>query len=555
VTSSPAPSRRRASRLLAAIGAAPGSSTLWTRTSAALLLTVLGVMLATFLDYGITWDEGGLNRYGRRIAQWYSTFGQDDRAAHWADHFYYGGVFEIANLGVQALVPFGVYETRHLTGALFGFVGFVAAWGLGSRLAGPFGGALSALFLVLTPCFYGHVFANPKDVPLASLYALGAWAALRASDSVPRLGWREGVLTGAAIGLASGVRVAAIVLYGYAAVLWLACLWLHSRTPEGANVGWRAVRQVGTAIVSAVVTGWVVMVAFWPYAQVKPFRNPFLAWRKFSYFWDTVTILYDGRLLIARDGPREYIPNLLSLTLPEFYPLAGLLGGAALLALLGRRATWNPATARRVLQALWVLSLAAAPVAWVVARHTPFYNGARHMLFVVPPLAVVAAVSAAVFLRRPGWRLARALGAAALAGSLLVTAADMVQLHPYQYVYYNRLFAGGVKGAADRYELDYWGSSFKEGIEWMVAHYSRRPPREKVRVAGYSSAHVPFWYYLDKTAEGRRLFEAVTLAEHPHVVFATTAIREHEQASGRVLHVVRRQDTPLLYIFEARAPE
>jgi hypothetical protein len=550
----PAQLRQRASRLLAALEAAPGNARLWNLASAALLVSVLGVMLATFLDYGITCDEGGLNRYGRRLVQWYTTLGQDDRAVYWADHYFYGGFFEITNQVIQSLLPLDVYQTRHLTGALFGFVGFVAAWGLGSRLAGSFGGFLSALFLVLTPSFYGHAFANPKDVPLASLYALGAWAALRASDS-PRLGWREGVLTGAAIGLASGVRVAAIVLYGYAAVLWLACLWLRARTVEGADDGWRSVRQVGLAIVTAVVTGWAVMIAFWPFAQVKPFRNPFRAWQKFSYFWDTVTILYDGQLLIARDGPRWYVPNLFSLTLPEFYPLAGLLGGVGLLALLRRRASWSPTTSKRILQALWVLSLAVAPVAWVVIRHTPFYNGTRHMLFVVPPLAVVAGVSAAVFLRRPEWRPARALAAAALAVLLLVTAVDMVQLHPYQYVYYNRLFAGGVRGAAGRYELDYWGSSFKEGIEWMVDHYSRQPPREKIRVAGYSSAHVPFWYYLNKTEEGRRLFEAVTLSENPHVVFATTAIREHEQASGRVLHVVKRQETPLLYIFEARAPE
>jgi hypothetical protein len=511
-------------------------------------------MLATFLDYGMTTDEAGLNRYGRRLVQWYATLGQDDRAVHWADHFYYGGVFELVNQGIERVLPLDVYETRHLTNTLFGFFGFLAAWGLGSRLAGPFGGFLATIFLVLTPSYYGHAFANPKDVPLASLYAVGAWAALRASDAVPRIGWREGLLAGAAIGLAAGVRVAAIVLFGYAATLWLACLWLEARWGANGGSPWRGLRRVAVATVTAVVTGWAVMIAFWPYGQVKPFRHPFLAWQKFSRFWETVTVLYDGRLLIAREAPREYLPRLLSLTLPEFYPLAALLGGAALLSLLVRRARWSPTTAKRILQTTWVLSLAAAPVAWVVLRHTPLYNGTRHLLFVVPPLAVVAGVSAAKFLGRPGWSLARSVGAAVLAASLLATAADMVRLHPYQYVYYNRLFAGGVAGAANRYELDYWGASFREGIEWMVAHYPEREPGEKVRVAGYSATHVPFWHYLSKTARGRRVFAVVTPEQNPHVLFATTAIREHEQVSGRVLHVVRRLGTPLLYLFETRQP-
>jgi len=78
----------------------------------------------------------------------------------------------------------------------------------------------------------------------------------------------------------------------------------------------------------------------------------------------------------------------------------------------------------------------------VVLRHTPIFNVNRHVLFVVPFLAVIAGVSAAVFLDRPGWLGARVLAAAGLGLLLLLTAVDMVQLHPYQYVYYNRLFAG-----------------------------------------------------------------------------------------------------------------
>jgi hypothetical protein len=40
------------------------------------------------------------------------------------------------------------------------------------------------------------------------------------------------------------------------------------------------------------------------------------------------------------------------------------------------------------------------------------------------------------------------------------------QLHPYQYIYYNSL-VGGVAGASSNYEMDYWGLSYKEGIEYI----------------------------------------------------------------------------------------
>jgi hypothetical protein len=533
----------------------------WSACSLVLLLGVLALMLATFLDYGLTVDEGVQNRYGRRLVRWYATLGQDKSASDTNDIFYYGGFFELTMQAalplVSRVVPLGVYDARHLVNALFGFAGFVAAWGIGRQLAGPAGGFLSALFLVLTPQFYGHAFANPKDIPLASLFALSAWAALWASATVPRPGWREIVVTGIVIGLASGIRVAAIVLCGFTALLWLGCLWLRSRE-EGASrplPGWRDLLRLGLALLGVAAIAWTVMLAFWPFGQIKPFRNPIVAFQKFSNFWEGVTVLYDGQLLIARDVPRWYLPHMYLLNLPEFYFLAWLLGGASLVALLARRAFGGADAKRRLLESLFVLSLATLPVAWVVLRRTPIFNVNRHVLFVVPFLAVLAGVSAAVFLGRPGWSRARILAAVGLGLLLLLTAVDMVQLHPYQYVYYNRLFAGGVAGAAGRYETDYWGSSYKEGIEWLLEHYPERPPRERVRVAGYSTSRVPFWYYLGRSEAGRRLFEAVEVEQSPHVVFGPTAIREHEKVEGRVLHVVERQGTPLLYIFEVRAPE
>ncbi len=513
--------------------------------TALLLVTLLGVMLATFRDYGIATDEGVQHRYGRRIVRWYATLGAADEATHANDLYLYGGFFELCAQGAIALLPFGTFDARHLANALFGLLGVVAAWGIGCRVGGPRAGLLSALFLALTPGFYGHFFANPKDLPFASLYALAAWVALRAGDRVPRLGWREVLLTGLAIGLASGVRVAGIVLYGYVAVLWLGCWWLARREDDASGSPVSGLAGVLSAIAGAVVVGWAVMIAFWPWAQVDPLRNPFRAFQKFSRFWADASVLFDGRFLLSGGLPRAYMPKLLALTLPDFYAIAYLLGAFAVVSWLRERRP-GPDFARRAFQLLWVVALATAPVGWVVVNRTPVYNGVRHLLFVVPFLAVLAGLSAAAWFER-GWsRPARLVAAAGLAVSLVFTLVDMVELHPYQYVYFNRLFAGGLPRAAQRYETDYLCASYKEGIEWMAREYLRPGQREPVRVDGNCS-HVPFWYYLGHGA-------VETTHVEPHVVFATTTFGDHQKTPGRVVHVVRRQGVPLLYIFEQRPP-
>ncbi len=151
-------------------------------------------MGSTFRDYGVTADEGVQQRYGRRIVRWYATLGGDRSATERNNLYLYGGAFELAAQAVQRVSPLGVYESRHLANATFGLAGIVAAWGLGRLLCGPAAGFASALFLALTPVYYGHCFANPKDVPFAAFYAAAAWAILRAAggtgcDRSPG-GWR-----------------------------------------------------------------------------------------------------------------------------------------------------------------------------------------------------------------------------------------------------------------------------------------------------------------------------------------------------------------------------
>jgi hypothetical protein len=532
------------------------SSRTWNVLSALLLLALLGLVLLTFADYGITFDEGVQNRYGRRLVRWYATAGENASATTQNDLYWYGGFFELVVQGTARLSGLGVYENRHLLNALFGLVGFVAVWGLASHLGGAAAGFAAMLVLTLTPGYYGHIFANPKDLPFASLYALAAWLALRASDRVPTPGWREALAVGATVGLAAGTRVAGLSLLPFIGALWLATLWLRTREAEPARrwPRWSEIGRLALAWAGTLVVSWTVMLAFWPWALLDPIRNPLRALGKFSRFWNP-DLLWEGEMIAAADVPRTYIVKSLAYGLPELYFLAFLLGAVMLWALL-REAWRDREPGRRLVfvfvQGLWLAALPAVPIAWIVANHTPLYNGYRHVLFVIPFLAVLAGLGVAGFLRGPAPRTVRGVAAVVLAGLGLMTAVDAVQLHPYQYVYFNRLLAGGLPGAVDRFDTDYWGASYKEGVEWVVEHYPTDGLTDRVRVSAFA-VHVPLTYYLAQSDVGGR-FRTVRFGQKPHLIFAPTSYRFHEGVRGRVVHVVERQGAPLLHIVEVREP-
>jgi hypothetical protein len=522
--------------------------------SGVLLVVLAALMLGTVGDYAMTGDEGVQHRYARRLLRFYATWGTDRSAAADEDVSMYGGFFEIVAEAAAAVWPGDPYRARHVVNVLFALAGFAAAAGMGAHLGGGAGGLLSLLVLALTPPFYGHAFNNPKDIPFAATFAVAVSVVLAVSDRSPRLGWRDALAAGMAIGLTAAVRVAGIALFGFALALWVAVALAKARGGVDGEAWPRRheLARLAAAWLGVVAMGWAVMIALWPWAQAAPLRNPVRALGAFSRFWETMVVFYDGRYLPNGEVSRFYAPTWLALTLPELYLAAAVMGVAALAAMVRRRPL-SPSTRLRLVQSAWLAAVALLPVTWVVLRHTPLYDGVRHFLFVVPLLAVLAGVSVASFFRvfRRS-RAAMAAGAvlAALAG---LTLSDMVALHPYEALYFNRLFAGGLSRAVERYDTDYWGLTYKEGADWLLRRYAGAQCRDKIRVAG-NSILLQVAYYLRATEEERRLFAPVGLGDAPHFALVTTRFGDHRRTPGRLVHTVDRQGASLLYVFELEAP-
>ena len=522
--------------------------------SAGLLIALAGLAFASAGDYGIPADEPAQNRYGNRLVRWYASLGQDDSAVTHDDNRYAGGLFEIAVQTSRRVSPLGVYETRHLVNAAFGLVGVCAAWWIGVQLAGPAGGLLAALVLALTPLFWGNAFNDPRHVPFASLFTLGAAALVRTGlDRLPGPGWRvllRLMATGVVIGLAAAVQVRGLMLLGFAALAWLVCVWegragrAHPNRPL-----WRDLGRVGLDVGILASTAWLVMVLFWPFAQLDPIGNPFEGLQAAAAAGSDELVLYGGRLQPAGELPRLAAPWLLALKLPETYLLAGLMGLWRIVAVLLRRAPLPADTWAKLHHYGWVLSACALPLLWAAFAGAPLAEGGRSLLFVVPGLAGLAGASAAWWLRGPQRLPLRAAGGVLLALALALTARQMLRLHPFEAAYFNRLLGGGLARSGPLYGAGDRGAANRQGVDWIVRTYARTRGPQRVRVASRSDRAI-LAYELARSEAGRRFFEAVAPDAQPHLVLASTSCLEDERSASRVVHVVERDGFVLLKVFE-----
>jgi hypothetical protein len=284
--------------------------------------------------------------------------------------------------------------------------------------------------------------------------------------------------------------------------------------------GWPAsARFIGTLIVRlspAIVVAIALMALLWPWSVMAP-GNVFLAVRDLTSF-QVPTVLAGWHLEWA-NVPRIYVPIYLMVKLPETM-LAGFLAAVVAGAAAFRRYDWL-LTSARWQQWLLVVFAAAVPVLYAIIAQPAIYNGIRHFLFIIPPLCVIAAAGVEQLFAAAGKLAGRWLAATVvilLAAGLVKDVATMAMLHPHQYVYYN-LLAGGVRGANDRYELDYWSNFTREAIarltEYVAAENGGRLPNRTFLVGICTSpwqlrAYAPTQFQMTKNWPSADFFISTT---------------------------------------------
>ena len=492
------------------------------------------LILSTFHQYGITIDEPPQVAYGQAVFDWY--FGQDK-----ADDFFrkitqidlelYGVLFNLVAYCASKLLPFDLYDTHHLINAIAGLLGVVAVYKIGTTLGTSSTGLLAAILLLLIPRYYGHTFNNPKDIPFAICYAWSLYHLIRGLSEIPHLSWKRIIFTGLSIGLTLGTRIGGLILFGYLGLFWTLTYFLAAmRTPQK-KIAY--LKTYAIQMTSIIAIAWIAMLAFWPRAQQEPFTYPFYALRYFSHFTHNNTTFFDGQIIQSVDVPRTYALQWFSMALPELHILC-LVAVLFYLACNFKKL----ALSRSHLQWMLVAFAATFPLVYVISIHAPLYDGFRHLLFIFPPLAVICAGGLERATQYLTNRLRIFLIIPALLAGLHIY--DMILLHPNEYVYFNRIYAGGLFKASQKYQTDYWENTYKQGIAWLDMHYATLSGGRKLRIgAGSQNAQ----YLLNKE---RYVLNPVP--EHIDLYLSTTRDDRHKLIPGEILHTVQRDRVPLFYI-------
>lgn len=408
----------------------------------------------TFRSYGLAWDEPLFYDYGEALKYAYSPanwFGGDfnlenSYGASGTDHANRGPAYLlIATPLVSLLKWLGLDPASawHLANFLTFQLGMYLLYRLASKWMSSGAALAVACLFAWQPLLWGHAFINPKDVPFLVFFLgsvcfgfemVDAWAQ---NENRQRTAQKT-IIAAFFLGIATSIRVlgplAAVLTGLYACIQWKQ---FNIRT---------LVKQFWLYAIAALAISFLT----WPYLWTDPIQK-FI--EVFVFMSDNPTrlnVLFGGEHYQAGEVPRRYLPILLGYTLTEPFWLLAITGG-----LVG---FWKSDNKQRLILSL-LIAWFIIPFTYVLLRRPAMYDGYRHFLFILPPLFLFAGYAfELLFSRGKAWQKLT-ISLALLSFGIL----PIVQLHPYQYVYYNN-FAGGVGGVFRNYETEYWLTCYREAV-------------------------------------------------------------------------------------------
>lgn len=407
------------------------------------LLLLLGI--SNVSDYGIPWDESIQRSYGTDVYNY--IFNIDDHLFKNKDR-YYGPVLEFSQVALEKTLKLtdirDIYIARHMFNYTIFLLGvFFFFLLIQKRFRSTWWALLGSSLLALSPRIFAHAFYNSKDVGFMSLFMIATYFAVKFADNK---GYFTAVVAGMAAGLLIDVRIMGLLL----PFLLIDVFFVNGFAKKDRKYLW--VYLVSIAI---------FVIVFWPTLWTGPVENFVAAFEQMQNYPQKTSIMYFGERVSSLAVPWHYVLGWVGVTTPVSILMVFLFGLWYFVENIPK------VTREDLMMGGWLV----IPLVAVILFRSTLYDGWRQMFFIYPPIVYFATY--ALVKARGRYK---AFFLAALTMNMFLVGVFMIRNHPYQNMYFNEFVKPPYES---KFELDYWGLAYKEGIEFVA----KRDARPEIKVA------------------------------------------------------------------------
>ena len=462
-----------------------------------LIILAIGLLLLLSPDFGESWDVPAReSRAFKAFSFYFNGFDAAPFRVNQNANSYYGTAVDMM-IGIAqyptADAPLQRLKVRTFLQALISLSCLIPAFLISARVLSKPLALISAALLAVTPVFFGHAFINPKDSIFASGFVWALYLILACFSDGRKLSYQLIIGLGALLGLVVSIRFTGIYLLLLIPVAAIVLPALRLRESElSTSIAARLWQQAALQYrgLALLLVTFVLAYALLMPAILADFRMDALvaATRAFMDYPWSGAVLYFGEMISASQLPWHYVYVYMFFQLPLYYHLFLLTVLAVSIAsprMILQRLRDFCRSDKRAPTVILLAAALAIPLIWTLLARPVLYDAFRQVLFIVPLICMLLYFGFIEALRGLRGSLRWALILLGSVGFMEAVVA-MRLLHPYEYVYYNPL----VKPAGV-FELEYWGTSFRELAE-RLNDYARENNKEgeKLRLSVCGPEHV-----------------------------------------------------------------
>ncbi len=420
-----------------------------------LFIFALTISLLTYKDYGIGWDEPTQRGPGLMNFN-YMYHGDQELFKKSSDN--HGAGYELPLIfiekGLKLTDPRAIYQMRHIVTHVFFLVCMFFGYILILRLfKDKWLASLGYIMLVLSPRIYGHSFINSKDIPFLCM-ALVVFAISQIAFEKNKK--RLFLLLGIATGYATSIRIMGVMYAAFIMAFLVIDMLTDIKKKE------KPTKQLLHMALFTIGFCFFLYIS-WPYIWKAPVQKFGETFSKMSHFNWNGSVLFQGKIIVCTQIPWIYFPTWFMISNPPIWLLAGFIGiGVILYDFLKKPLTFFQNTNERN-QLLYIASF-AIPIFAVIVLHSVIYDDWRHLYFVYPAFVLMAVYGIHKFWKGKVKTVIQVICAIQIG----FIGFFMIKNHPFHYVYFNSLVSHEDEYLRKNYDLEYWGCSIKQGLEYIA---------------------------------------------------------------------------------------
>lgn len=455
-------------------------------TSSFIVLTFFSIYflvgLFIFDDYGVSYDESPSRLTGLVSTKYVLEKSKLMKPEELSDELKklpdlntyilreYGVVFELPVTLLELLIKkvsqnphHNPYLVRHFFNFILTLTGLIFFFLLAKkRFNDPYLALVGVLFLLLSPRIFAHSFYNSKDTVFLYIGIIATYYLIHFMEKRSLL---NAFLFAFASSLCVGTRIMGLIFPLLLSVFMMTD-YLLSRHKLA------FVKENLPATLTYVFFFIAFTIACWPFLWENPLGN-FLYTFEVNRVnpWNGL-VLYMGEFMLASQLPWHYLPVWISISTPVLYLLLFAFGiGVILWKSLSKQIYTS--SSFEVRQDLVFIIMFFLPLVAVNFSGMYPHGGWRHLFFIYSPFLMIALLGLkwlwyTLVLKLERFDLKNAVKAflvTLIALNSLALAYEMIKIHPYQNMYFN-LLAG--KNPQDNFTRDFWGLSYRKGLEYLA---------------------------------------------------------------------------------------